>query len=298
MNLFANLKGKIRFKHPLSAHTSFKIGGAASVFFEPEDERDLINCLEVIKKNKIPYFVIGNGTNLLIKDEGFNGIVIKLSSSFFKQITVKNNILTVGAGLNISELLKFLLNTDFSGYEFLAGIPGTIGGALITNAGIIVDRQRKSIGDIIYRIKVLTKKGDFIELPKEDANFGYRKSNLGKYIILEVQVKLNKSKKSETVNRIKDFLSYRKVNHDYSKPNAGCIFRNPSIILSAGALIDRCGLKGMHFGGAMISRKHANFILNFNRATAKDVLGLVNLVKKRVKGNFGIQLREEIKIVP
>ncbi|MDD5006123.1 MAG: UDP-N-acetylmuramate dehydrogenase [Candidatus Omnitrophica bacterium] len=292
-----NLKGRVRFKEPLSKYTSFKIGGAASVLFEPKDTEDLINCLRQAKKNKIPYLVIGNGTNLLISDKGFKGIVIKLTSPFFKRISLKNNILTVGAGVGVPQLIKYLTKTKSSGYEFLTGIPGSIGGAAVMNAGVTVDNKRWEMSDIIDKVGVLNKRGQILNLSKRKLKFGYRKSNLKKYIILEVRLKLNRDDKKSIRSRIEYFLSCRNMRQDISKPSAGCIFKNPSVYLSAGALIDRCGLKGRRFGGAMISHKHANFILNFNRATANDVVKLIQLAKRKVRNNFGIGLTEEIKIV-
>lgn len=297
MNWLKNLKGKIKFNEPLNRYTSFKIGGNASILFEPSDTRDLINCLKEARKNKMPYFIIGNGTNLLVSDKGFKGVIIKFSSDFFRQINMKNNILTIGPGLCLNELVKFLSKTDFGGFEFLAGIPGTVGGALAMNAGVTIEGKRYNIGDMVYKIKALNKNGKIVNLSKNDCKFSYRKSDLNKYIIINAQLKLNTDRKSIVTNRIKDFLSYRKKRQDFSMANAGCIFKNPSIHLSAGALIDRCGLKGLRYGGAMISNKHANFILNFNRATANDVMQLIKIIKKKVQNSFGIELKEEIKIV-
>ncbi|MFC1708548.1 UDP-N-acetylmuramate dehydrogenase [Candidatus Omnitrophota bacterium] len=296
MDLWRALKGKLRFSERLSAHTSFKIGGRASVLFEPKDVKDLKRCLQGLKKYKIPYFLIGNGTNLLIKDCGFDGMVIKLCSPAFKRISRKGNIITVASGASIQSLLKYLSRTRLSGYEFLAGIPGTIAGALAMNAGTIIEGKKKNIGDIAYKLKVLNKRGEIKDLSKRECGFAYRKSSLDKYIVLKAELKLSKVN-VVTKNRINSLLLYRKEHQDYSKPNAGCIFKNPSRHVSAGKLIEDCGLKGLRYGGAMISNKHANFILNFNRATANDVIKLINIAKRRVKNRFGVTLKEEIKIV-
>lgn len=298
MKWLKTLKGRLRFNEPLSKHTSFRIGGSASILFEPKDTFDLINCLRKAKQRKIPYFVIGNGTNLLIRENGFSGIVIKLNSLFFKQINLKGNILNVGSGVGINDLIEYLSKTKLSGYEFLAGVPGSIGGALVMNAGITINQKRYNISQLVNKIKVLDRRGKIINLHKKAVKFGYRRSNLNKYIILQAQFKLNKDDVINKENRIKNLLSHRISRLDYSKPNIGCIFKNPSANLSAGALIDRCGLKGLRYGGAMISKKHANFILNFNQASADDVINLINIVKKKVQDEFGIKLREEIKIVP
>ncbi|MFH1621883.1 MAG: UDP-N-acetylmuramate dehydrogenase [Candidatus Omnitrophota bacterium] len=297
MNWLVGLKGKIKHNEPLNNHTSFKIGGRAAILFEPKDTEDLIDCLKKLKKRKIRYFVIGNGTNVLIGDSGFNGVVIKLSSKFFRKISKNGKIVTAGAGVNLGDLIKYLSKTKFSGYESLVGIPGSLAGALVMNAGIIKHKQRKCISDIVYKVKVLDKNCKVKFLTRRDCGFNYRRSGLGKYIILEAHLKFKKDKDKGFENRIKNFLVYRSIHHDYSKPNAGCIFKNPSKQISAGKLIEDCGFKGFSIGGAMVSKRHANFILNFNRATANDVIKLINRIKRRVKDKFGIKLKEEIKIV-
>jgi UDP-N-acetylmuramate dehydrogenase len=296
MDWCRDLKGKLRFDEPLSKHTSFKIGGQASILFEPKNIDDLCNCFRRLRSDRAPYLLIGNGTNLLIKDSGFKGMVIKLCSSPFKKISRERDIITVGSGVGIQSLIKYLSKTKLMGYEFLAGIPGSIAGALVMNAGTVAGGERKNIADITRNVKVLSKTGKIVNLPKKDCGFGYRKSNLTKYIILEAQLKLKRANKSSRSD-IKNLLSYRKDTQDYSRPNAGCIFKNPSRNVSAGELIEDCGLKGLRYGGAMISNKHANFILNFNRASADDVIKLIEIAKKMVRNRFGINLEEEIKIV-
>lgn len=298
MDWFKQLKGKLRFNEPLSKYTSFKIGGKASVFFEPKDTIDLIKCLKNLKKFRVPYFLIGKGTNLLIKDSDFKGMVIRLTSPFFKNTNIKGNLITVGAGVSLSELVDYLsAKKEFSGFEFLAGIPGSVAGALVMNAGVTIEGERHNIAHIVNKVKVIDKNAKIVSLSKPECGFSYRKSQLNKFVILEAQISLTKNKKASSKNRIKDLLLYRKLSQDYSKPNAGCIFKNPSRSVSAGKLIEQCGLKGFQHGGAIVSQKHANFILNFNRATAKDVIELIHIIKKNVSDKFGISLKEEIKIV-
>lgn len=291
------LKGKLKFKEPLSKHTSFKIGGRAAIFFEPKDTADLSICLRNLKKFKMPYFLIGNGTNFLIKDSDFKGMVIRLSAPFFKNIDISSNIVTVGSGLSLQSLINYLSKTKLVGYEFLAGIPGSVAGALAMNAGATIENRRHDIEDIIYKVKVMSRDGKILNLSKKECGFSYRKSKLNRYIILEAQIKLKKGNSLTKKRIIKKILSYRRLHQDYSFPNAGCIFRNPSPSLSAGKLIERCSLKGFRYGGAMISCKHANFILNFNRATANDVIKLIDIAKKNVWNRFKISLKEEIRIV-
>jgi len=299
MNWLKICKGKIKYSESLSKHTSFKIGGKASIWFEPNGIEDLQPCVKDLQKNKTPYFIIGNGSNLLFRDNGFDGVVISLSSKKFREIRIdkKKDFISVGAGVNIKNLLRFLTAHGYGGYEFLAGIPGTIGGAVAMNAGIAIRGKRKEIGQFVQRVKVINKKGCVSDLNKNKIRFGYRFSNLSNYIILEVEFELKRADATIARNRIKNFLSYRRSRLDYSFPNAGSIFKNPQSDLAAGYLIDRCGLKGMRIGGAMISNRHGNFILNFDKAKAKDVIQLIDKIKEDVKKNFGIRLKEEILIV-
>ena len=299
MNWLKSCKGKIKYKEPLSKHTSLKVGGKASIWFEPNDVGDLEVCLKNLYKSKKPYFIIGNGSNLLCKDNGFKGVVIRLSSKRFKNMRInkgKSNI-CVSAGVDLGRFLKYISEQGYGGYEFLVGIPGTIGGAVAMNAGTTIRGKKNEIGQFVQRIKVIDKRGLIIDLDKDKILFGYRFSNLKNYIILEVELKLKKVDSTLARNRTKDFLSYRKERLDYSCPNAGSIFKNPKPNLAAGYLIDRCGLKGLRIGGAMISNRHGNFILNFNQAKAKDVLQLMKRIKEDVKKSFDIRLEEEILIV-
>jgi len=299
MNWLKICRGKIKFNEPLSKHTSFKIGGEALIWFEPNSFNDLAICLRSLYENKTPYFVIGNGTNILVKDSGFKGVVIRLSSPNFKRIKIdrKNRSIRVGAGASLMAFLNFLVVRGIYGYEFLAGIPGTLGGAIVMNAGVKLNDKRKEIGSFVKKITAMQANGTIKELTKGQLFFDYRSSNLEKYIVLEAELKIVRIDSQDPDNRIQDYLLYRKQRLDCSFPNAGSIFKNPSDAIAAGYLIDRCGLKGLRIGGAIVSNKHANFILNFNNAKAEDVLKLINKIKSDVKKSFGIKLEEEIKIV-
>lgn len=292
-----SLKGKVKFNESLSRHTSFKIGGICRVWFEPNGVDDLIACLRFSKKEKLPHFIIGDGTNILIRNGGFHGIVIKLNTPSFKGIDLKNKTMIVGAGARISTIINFLADKNVRGYEFLAGVPGTVGGALIMNAGTTFNGRRCAMGDIVRTIRVLDRRGCMRNLTRKSMRFGYRDSNLGHYVLLEAHLQLKRGNKTLIKNRIKNFMVSRTEKQDYSRPSAGCIFKNYSTKLSAASLIERSGCKGMRCGGAMVSKKHANFILNFNSATANDVIKLIGIIKERVGKTFGIQLNEEIKIV-
>lgn len=291
MNWWKNLKGTVRTQEPLRKHTTFKIGGRAKFFIEPKDISDLKLLLTSAKKYKIPIFVIGMGSNVLISDKGLKAIVVHLDSPYFKKASCKRNSLEVGVGLKLRQLVQTARMRSLSGVEFLTGIPGTVGGALVMNAGA----WGKNIGDLVVKTSVMDYNGNIKTLSKKDIKFEYRSSSLKKYIILSARLKLAKKNKEEIKENIKKYLKLRFNSQDNSLPNAGCIFRNPSGTL-AGMLIDQCGLKGEKEGGACVSRKHANFILNRKDARAGDVLKLMDLIKRRVRNRFNVVLEPEIKI--
>lgn len=291
MSWWKELRGKVKLNYSLRNHTTFKIGGPARFFFEPADSEDLKLLLSLSNKHKIPFFVLGAGSNILINDKGINGIVVRLNSSHFKKIIFKNNYIEAGSGARLNQLVHVAIRHSLSGLEFLAGIPGTLGGALVMNAGI----PGENIGDVVEKIMVMDYKGNIKTLNKKDIKFGYRSSNLSKYIILKVRIKLIKEAKKKIKHNINRYLDYRRAAQDVSLPSVGCIFKNPKAE-SAGRLIDLCGLKGKKIGGACVSVKHANFILNLKYAKAGDVLKLMDLIRKRVKNKFNINLETEIKI--
>lgn len=286
-----NLKKIIKLNEPLKNKTTFKIGGPAKFFYEPKNLADLKLVILAARKNRIKVFIIAAGSNILISDKGVNGLVLRLNSPFFKKITYNGNYLTVGAGLMLGRLLQAVKEKNLSGLEFLIGIPGTAGGALMMNAGA----WGKSIGDLIEDVSVMDYSGKIELLRKKDIKFEYRNSGLEKYIILSVRLKLNKKNKEEIGRNLNRFLKVRRNTQDTAFPSAGCVFKNP-LGESAGKLIDLCGLKGRKIGGAIISPKHANFILNRDNAKAQDVLNLMELAGKRVKKKFKINLEPEIKI--
>lgn len=289
--IFNGIKGKIKLNEPLKRHTTFKIGGRAKFFIEPKDIDDLKLLLNLVKRNKIPIFIIGRGSNILIGDKGIDGVVLRLSSRCFKSFTIEKIRLEAGSGVMLSQLLKAAQNYDLSGLEFLTGIPGTVGGALAMNAGT----RWKNIGDLVENVTVMDYNGNIKTLDKKDIKFSYRTANLSKYIILSVSIKVFRENKEQIKERIEKYLDYRKVAQDLSKASAGCIFKNPSGY-SAGRLIDLCGFKGKRTGDACVSKRHANFILNKGSAKANDVLKLMDLIKKEVKNKFNITLESEIKI--
>ena len=291
MSWWKKLKGRVSLAEPLKGRTTFKIGGPAKFFVEPKDPGDLKLLLTLVKRYNFHSFVIGRGSNLLISDKGINGVVLRLNTGWFNKLFFRDNYLNAGSGVALSRVLLFAKEHGLSGAEFLAGIPGTVGGALAMNAGIAV----KSIGDLVRDVTVMDYAGNIKTFNKKNIKFGYRESNLSKYIILSTRIRLIKKNKERIKDRIRKYISYRKLTQDLSKPSAGCIFRNPAGD-SAGRLIDLCGLKGKRIGGAAVSLKHANFILNLKEASSGDVCKLMGFIRKKVNSKFNINLTPEIRI--
>lgn len=291
MNWQKSLRGKVSLLEPLKKYTTFKIGGAAKVLIEPEDAEDLKTFLDLAKGKKLNFLIIGAGSNLLISDLGVKNPIIKLSNPNFKKIYFEGNVIVAGAGCLLNSVLKVAQKYSFSALEFMAGIPGTLGGALIMNAGI----PGKNIGDLVEDITVMDYNGKIKKISKEKAVFEYRVSGLSRYIVLSARLKLFRSKEKKITLAVKNYLIQRKAKQELALPSAGCIFKNPPQD-SAGRLIEFCGLKGRKIGGACVSVKHANFIVNMGKAKAKEVLGLMEIVQQEVKNKFNITLEPEIKI--
>ena len=291
MNWWKSLKGKIKRREALSKHTSFRIGGKADFFIEPEDNEDLRLLLTLAKKNKRKLLFMGSGSNILAKDPDIKKIVVHLNSGNFAKVKFEGNYCEAGSGVALGQLIRQLSSRDLSGLEFLTGIPGTVGGAVMMNAGA----WGKEIADSLADVSVMDYNGNIKLLARNKIKFTYRSSGLDKYIILGARFKLNKANPDQIKNRIGKYLKERRRSQDFGFPNAGCIFKNPRNA-SAGKLIDLCGLKGSRVGGAVISKKHANFILNINKAKASDVLKLMKLARIKVKRNFKVNLEPEIKI--
>ncbi len=236
--------------------------------------------------------MIGAGSNILANDKGLNALVIKLGSSCFKEIDFKAKGLTVGAGCMLSRVISLSKNKCVSAFELFAGIPGTIGGALAMNAGV----REKNIGDLVEEVQVMDYNGKIKGLKRKDIKFAYRSSSLAKYIVLSARFRSRSKKRQELEAVVRERLSWRRDKQELSLPSAGCVFKNPSETISAGILIDLCGLKGKRIGDACICPRHANFIVNMGNASAKHVLMLMRLVKTKVKNKFNIDLQPEIKI--
>ncbi len=293
MNWQSGLKGKFRLLEPLKDRVTFKIGGRARYFAEPADEEDLRLLLSLAKREKVRVLILGAGSNLLVDDKGVNALVIRLSAPYFKKLIFQGRSVEAGAGVKLAGFISAAVRRDLGGYEFLAGIPGTVGGALVMNAG--QSRQGQSIADLIDRVRVMDYNGNIKNLVSGKINFSYRKSGLDKYIILSARFNLRRRNKDKVKAVIKERLCRRRQSQDLSLPSAGCVFRNPAGD-SAGRLIELAGLKGKKIGGAEVSSRHANFIVNRRDASSRDVLVLMQALRKKVKNKFKIALEPEIRI--
>lgn len=285
-------KGRFLFKEPMSYHTTLRVGGKADLLYIPKDLEDFKTVLKVILNEKIPFYVLGNGSNVLVSDKGIKGVVLKTSGSL-NAFGITKNKLTAWAGANIAMLALHARKKSLSGLEFSEGIPGTIGGSLVSNAGTCFG----SIAEILDRVLVLDDLSQELMIENSDLKFGYRSSSFqeSKYIILEVFLNL----KEEDLTVIKekmDYLRKKRINSQPKLPNAGSIFKNTQGY-SAGYLIEKIGAKGLQIGDALVSPLHANFIVNTGKAKAKDVKKIMKYVSKRVYEEFGIKLEPEIVLI-
>ena len=288
------IKGRVVIGQSMKELTSIKIGGEADYFAVPQDLDDLKLVLSFCKEKDIPFFVIGNGTKLLMRDEGFKGVIVKLGEHF-KSIKNNGRQTRVGAGVDLSTLIDFTTERGFSGLESLSGVPGTIGGAIARNASAFGE----DISQRVLSVKALDKDNNYLTLSREALGFGYRTSiflNNRDWIIIEAELELWPREKEEIVSRLEEIRKKKVLSQPISFASAGCIFKNPSSY-SAGFLIQEAGCLGMKVGGAQVSLQHANFIINKGNATARDVLRLIQEIKGKVKDKFNISLEPELEII-
>ena len=288
------LTSVMTFDEPLAKHTTFGIGGPADCMVFPETREELSKLLKYAYQKKISAIFIGSGSNILVWDKGFDGIVISLKKSF-KNLTIKRNSqIIVEAGVMLGTMVKQAMAAEIGGLESLIGVPGTVGGALIMNAGAF----GSEISKYFEEAKTMTIEGDTKSYKKGEIEFSYRHSTFPKNeILLEATFQCKRGKPDEILKDRKVASDGRKSNQPLKFRSAGSIFKNPSDSLAAGYLIDKTGLKGTERGGAAISEKHANFIVNMGDATAADVLYLIKLAKKYVAKKFHINLELEVKLI-
>ncbi len=294
---------EIKVNEPMSLHTSFKIGGRCDSFVIPESIDGIKSVLNFVNQNKLPLLVIGNGTNLLFPDDGFSGVVMQIGEPYFCDVSRYSIGIRVEAGISVSRLLEIAVERGLSGLEFMSGIPGTLGGAITMNAGA----QRKRIGEIIERVKVINRKGEIYWIENEEIGFGYRESRFkcstGVYppqkefeIILEAELKLKRGDSGKIKARIQEIVKSRESRLPLEFPSAGCVFKNPEGEI-AGELIELAECKGLRIGDAQVSTLHANFIVNLGNASYKDVKTLIEEVQQKVYQKFKVSLDPELIIL-
>jgi len=290
---FEKIKGKVFSQIEIGPYTTFKIGGKVTNLILCENTEDLKTIIKTCNENQKNIFILGAGSNILFKSDGQDLVVIKLTGKDFISIFDKDNVLTVGAGVRLSQAILFSASKGLKGLELFAGIPATIGGAVYMNAG-----ANKNICSFVKKVLVMDMSGNFFELTKKQLNLGYRSSGLKNNIVLKVEFELEKDLPENIMCQYEKTLENKKDQQPLDKNSAGCVFKNPDIQgLSAGKIIEECGLKGFSKGGAEVSNKHANFIVNQNNASSEDVLFLINKIKEIVKKNKNIDLEQEIIIV-
>jgi len=291
MSTFSGLENIVKIDYPLAKRTWYGLGGVADYFIRPESVDQLKEVLRRCNENNIRMHVLGFGSNLLIGDKGVRGAVIKLDSEQFKTTEYGAEQVTAWSGTELSRLVLTCVEKGLSGIEALTGIPGSIGGAVKMNAG----GNFGDIGAAVETVTLMDSDGNVFEKSKPELMFDYRSTNITAKFILSAQLKLSEGDPEQIMRRVKEIWIYKKNNQPLNTKNAGCIFKNPRG-MSAGALIDRAGLKGLSIGGAAVSDKHANFIIAEKGCESRDVMRLIDAVKERVKESFDIELELEIEI--
>jgi UDP-N-acetylmuramate dehydrogenase len=282
----------ILMDEPMKNHTSFKVGGPADVLVTPESYEEVVSVIKLCNENKIPYYIIGRGSNLIVRDGGFRGLIIKLTK--LDKVTVDSEKIIVQSGVDLCKVSKIALEKVLAGFEFACGIPGTVGGAVTMNAGA----YNGEISEVIYSALVIDKNGNLINLNKEQLELGYRMSAIQKYgyAVLEVTFKLVHGQFEKIKARIDDLTKKREDKQPLEYPSAGSTFKRPEGHFT-GQLIEESSLKGYSIGGAQVSEKHAGFIINKQDATAMDVLNLIAHVQKVIKARYDVDLHPEVRII-
>lgn len=276
----------------LSRHTTFRIGGAADFYVEPSSHQELKNLVALCRKEAMPYFLLGNGSNLLVGDRGYRGVVISLAGKPWTDVTIREGHVYAGAGALLSVTAKQALLASLTGFEFAAGIPGTIGGAVVMNAGAYGSEMKR----VLTVVTVLTPEGEIKCLPVSELELGYRTSCILRenYVVLQAELLLMPGEEAGIRSIMEDLARQRRSKQPLEYPSAGSTFKRPEGHF-AGKLIQDAGLRGFRVGGAQVSEKHCGFVINRDHATAADVLHLCEEVQKRVKEEFNVTLELEVK---
>ena len=292
--LFNKLNCVVKYDEPLKNHTTFKIGGNCIALVEPKEVSDIVEAIKICRENNIKFFVIGNGSNLLVPDEGYNGVIIKLKSEF-SMIKVEGESLIVHSGAKLSEVYPVAYENSLTGFEFASGIPGTIGGAIFMNAGAYGGEMK----DIVEFVEVLDLDNfELKQLKNEDLDFSYRKSIIQRknYIVTSIKLKLKKGNKEEINAVYEDLRDRRNSKQPLNFGSAGSTFKRPEGHF-ASKLIEDAGLKGYHINDAWVSEKHSGFIVNKGNASYKEIMELIEYVQKVVFEKFGVKLETEVRIL-
>ncbi|MCK4888211.1 MAG: UDP-N-acetylmuramate dehydrogenase [Planctomycetes bacterium] len=291
MSIFNGLEEIVRTDRILAKESWYGLGGPADYFIRPVSVEQLGDVVRRCNDNGIVTKVLGFGSNLLISDDGVRGAVIKLDSDAFKEVTFAGEEITAGAGAQMSKLVLDCVDKGLSGLEALTGIPGSVGGAVRMNAG----GKFGDISSAVESVTLMDSKGEVFEKSKPELSFDYRNCNITASFILSAKMKLNEADSDQILRTVKEMWIYKKNNQPLNTKNSGCIFKNPRDT-SAGALIDRAGLKGLQIGGAVVSDKHANFIVAQKGCSSRDVLRLIEAIQQRVKESFGVDLELELEV--
>lgn len=285
--------GSIKIDEPLKNHTSFKLGGPADIFVSPGSEKELSDTIKLCTAEFVPYLILGNGTNLIVRDKGIRGVVINVKEAF-RDYSIDKNRITAGAGLLLSEVSNIACENELGGLEFASGIPGTLGGAVAMNAGAYGGEMK----DVVTKTWYVDKFGTEQVVEGEEHKFGYRKSIIQENggIVVKAEMRLRPGAKCDIKALVDDFGERRKQKQPLELPSAGSVFKRPEGYF-AGKLIEDCGLRGFSIGGAEVSAKHCGFIVNRSNASTDDVLNLISHVQKVVKEKTGVFLETEVKIV-
>lgn len=285
--------GKILYNEEMKNHTTFKIGGPVDVMIIPTNEEEIIDCIKFLREKDIDFLIMGNGSNLLIRDGGIRGVVVKIAKGF-SNIEVEGNNMYCQAGALLSTVSNVALDHSLENFEFASGIPGTIGGAITMNAGAYGGEMK----DVVKKVRVLDKNNNVKEYTKEEMDFKYRNSRVVEdgLIILGIELDLGKGNYGTIKETINELTYKRTSKQPLEYPSGGSTFKRPEGYY-AGKLIDDAGLRGLRHGGAMVSEKHCGFIINKENATCKDVLHLISVIQKIVMDKYGVKLQREIKLL-
>lgn len=282
---------QVKTEEPMKNHTTFRVGGPAEFFVMPRTAEEVKKVIDLCRRESFPYYIIGNGSNLLVSDQGYRGVVLQIYKEM-SYIEVEENVVVAQAGALLSAIANKALENGLTGFEFAAGIPGTLGGACVMNAGAYGGEMK----DVLEEVTVLTEEGEVLIIPKENLELGYRTSIIARkgYIVLEARIQLREGEKEAIKSLMEELKDKRVSKQPLEYPSAGSTFKRPEGYF-AGKLIQDAGLRGFSVGGAQVSEKHCGFVINRENATAADVAELMRQVSARVEEEFGVKLEPEVK---